>query len=126
MLFLKFGIEFKNIEKIANYLKNQPNTVTRIQKLIGFLALTIIAAKTTRFRVFFVFVKCNEYDTIYIFFSAEFVCEPKIGIISDSQLPTRMSGAQARIAELEMPKTQTDTVLNADHGPPRFITHLQV
>ena len=41
MLCLKFEIESKNIEKTTIVLKNQQNTVTRIQELSGFLTPTI-------------------------------------------------------------------------------------
>jgi hypothetical protein len=43
MLYLKIGIELKNIQKIANYSKNQSNIVIRNQELTGFLAPTILS-----------------------------------------------------------------------------------
>ncbi|CAJ0920993.1 unnamed protein product, partial [Mesorhabditis belari] len=56
--------------------------------------------------------------------STSLQCTPKEGIISRSQLPERMSGAQARIDEIEAPRPLAEDAPDVEHGPPRFTTQL--
>ncbi|ETN87097.1 hypothetical protein NECAME_01255 [Necator americanus] len=56
--------------------------------------------------------------------STKLTCAPKEGIISKSQLPDRMSGAQARITEIEAPRPAPEEMPDVDHGPPKFTTQL--
>ncbi|EYC08130.1 hypothetical protein Y032_0067g131 [Ancylostoma ceylanicum] len=56
--------------------------------------------------------------------STKLTCTPKEGIISKSQLPDRMSGAQARIREIEAPRPAPEDQPDIDHGPPKFTTQL--
>ncbi|KIH55889.1 immunoglobulin I-set domain protein, partial [Ancylostoma duodenale] len=56
--------------------------------------------------------------------STKLTCTPKEGIISKSQLPDRMSGAQARIQEIEAPRPAPEDQPDIDHGPPKFTTQL--
>uniref|UniRef100_A0A915K9H6 Ig-like domain-containing protein n=1 Tax=Romanomermis culicivorax TaxID=13658 RepID=A0A915K9H6_ROMCU len=51
-------------------------------------------------------------------------CQPKVSIISQSQLPDRMSGAKAKIDILEAPKPQMPDKPDQDFSAPIFQTHL--
>uniref|UniRef100_A0A915DZ78 Ig-like domain-containing protein n=1 Tax=Ditylenchus dipsaci TaxID=166011 RepID=A0A915DZ78_9BILA len=51
-------------------------------------------------------------------------CTPKEGIIHTSQLPESMSGAQAKIHELETRRPLPEDKPDAEHGPPTFVTQL--
>lgn len=56
---------------------------------------------------------------------AQLICEPKTHIISTSQLPQRMAGAQARINEIEAPRLAPEEAPEPQMGPPRFVTQLK-
>lgn len=58
--------------------------------------------------------------------STQLNCTPKQKIITNSQLPERMSGAYRRIKEIETPKPPAPERPDVVHGPPRFVTQLQV
>uniref|UniRef100_A0AC34GFQ0 Ig-like domain-containing protein n=1 Tax=Panagrolaimus sp. ES5 TaxID=591445 RepID=A0AC34GFQ0_9BILA len=51
--------------------------------------------------------------------------EGKEGIITQSQLPSAMSGAQTRIDEIENRRPQEIDQPAVEHGPPKFTTQLQ-
>jgi titin len=51
--------------------------------------------------------------------------EGKEGIITQSQLPSQMSGAQTRIDEIENRRPQQIDQPDVEHGPPKFTTQLQ-
>uniref|UniRef100_F1KPJ7 Titin n=1 Tax=Ascaris suum TaxID=6253 RepID=F1KPJ7_ASCSU len=57
--------------------------------------------------------------------STQLNCTPKQKIITNSQLPERMSGAYRRIKEIETPKPPAPERPDVVHGPPRFVTQLQ-
>ncbi|VDK45179.1 unnamed protein product [Anisakis simplex] len=57
--------------------------------------------------------------------STQLTCSPKQKIITSSQLPESMSGAQRRIVEIEAPKPSAPEKPDIEHGPPRFVTQLQ-
>ncbi|GMR57574.1 hypothetical protein PMAYCL1PPCAC_27769, partial [Pristionchus mayeri] len=57
--------------------------------------------------------------------STKLECRPKEGIISQSQLPERMSGAGKRIAEIEAPRPAKPDAPDVEHGPPKFNTQIQ-
>ncbi|TKR69858.1 hypothetical protein L596_021954 [Steinernema carpocapsae] len=56
--------------------------------------------------------------------STQLQCTPKENIITQSQLPDRMSGAQVRINEIEAPKPAPEAQPDVVHGPPKFTTQL--
>lgn len=56
--------------------------------------------------------------------STKLTCTPKEGIISQSQLPERMSGAGKRIAEIEAPRQAPEEAVPIEHGAPKFTTQL--
>uniref|UniRef100_A0A914QF48 Ig-like domain-containing protein n=1 Tax=Panagrolaimus davidi TaxID=227884 RepID=A0A914QF48_9BILA len=51
--------------------------------------------------------------------------EGKEGIITESQLPSAMAGAQQKIDEIENRRPQEIEQPNIEHGPPKFTTQLQ-
>lgn len=55
---------------------------------------------------------------------AYMTCEGKESIISESQLPNQMSGAQQKIRVLEAPKPGQQMAPDAVYGPPKFVTKL--
>ncbi|PAV62890.1 hypothetical protein WR25_23783 isoform D [Diploscapter pachys] len=56
--------------------------------------------------------------------STRITCNPKENIISKTQLPERMAGAGAKIAQIEAPKPGREDAPDAEHGPPKFTTQL--
>ncbi|KAK0408252.1 hypothetical protein QR680_003855 [Steinernema hermaphroditum] len=56
--------------------------------------------------------------------STKLECTPKENIITQSQLPERMSGAQAKITEIESRRPQVEERPDVEHGAPKFVTQL--
>lgn len=57
--------------------------------------------------------------------AATIQCESRRRIIEESQLPSRMSGAQERIRQLEAPKQMPSGPQDPLYGVPRFVSELE-